>query len=280
MTENNLYYSVDENVPFDMVACIKALVAGVVASIPLAIAYDYAIIYIPSIYINAFILGAFVFALGRIISKVLYQSKNRHIVGAFVVGCIVGVVALYVSWVVWLSIRQSHGYMFSFDDVKAIMLHPLNMRNEIIKTNTTGTRWFGRSSGPVTGVILWIVRGLEALMMMLGTALFSAQNIDKPFSEEDDDRFDEEELPTKFAVFVDKTQSITCLENGDFSHIKPHSPENPNYMTATLYSDQARKTFYLTLTEHIHDGKDTDEEDIVEYLSISPANAQKIQTII
>ncbi len=138
----------------------------------------------------------------------------------------------------------------------------------------------GRSGGPVTGVVLWIVRGIEALIMIMGTALFSAQNIDKPFSEEDDDRFDEEELPTKFAVFVDKTQAIASLENGDLSHIKPHSPENQNYMTATLYSDQARKTFYLTLTAHIQDGKDTDEEDIVEYLSISPANAQKIQTII
>lgn len=126
--------------------------------------------------------------------------------------------------------------------------------------------------------------------------MFSTQSLDKPFSEDDDDWYDERTLETKFVPLTteraDKKilqsqlgEVISVLEDGDFADVV--SCDDANYdgdehMIATLYSDKMKKSFYITLVEHrrVSDEKDLESVDIVQYLSISPKNAGLFENLM
>lgn len=142
----------------------------------------------------------------------------------------------------------------------------------------------------MNGLFLWIIWIIEALVLLVGTIIFSRNGLDEPFSEEDDDRYDQRDLATLFApltierkkkklITTEENELIARLESGDFSDLVPLGEsdyEGQEYVTITLYSDKMKKSFYVTITEYRTTSQDNELEasPLVTYLSVDPEKAK------
>jgi hypothetical protein len=154
---------------FTVAGVVQGLLAGGLAAIVMAFLYAYAILYIPFIYINFFLAVGYGGILGAIVAFVLKarQVRSTPVTAAVALG--VGFIALYASWAVWV-----YGILGRADlkrDLVAIATHPVDLWSLILQINDVGAWKLGGSTP--TGIILWIVWGLEAAII-IGAAIGSA----------------------------------------------------------------------------------------------------------
>jgi hypothetical protein len=142
------------------------LFGGLLMGFVLAFVYAYMIAYIPFIYLNLLCTTGYTLALGFVIGWLLKSGKMRNpAVGVFA-AVAVSLISYYFCWAVWLSAMLSRSNV----DVSAFALatHPAALLDLILRVNEKGAWTLGRGSTPVTGVILWVVWGVEALAVLIG----------------------------------------------------------------------------------------------------------------
>lgn len=151
---------------------IQTLLAGVGTSISLGIAYSYASVYIPFVYVHFLLTGAFGLVLGLIVKGAARSGRIRNrFVPAFI-GLMSGLVGLYFAWGAEILARKmlppNAGFLLAF-------------RPEMIWTFAqwayeNGLWSIGRHvNGPVTGVFLAVVWLIEAAFIV-GLATFFPWN--------------------------------------------------------------------------------------------------------
>src|SRR5262249_44091916 len=88
---------------FSPVGVLKALVVGLLVSVPAAFVYSYAIVYIPIVGIISFVLtGGFALAVGAAVGALLRSGKVRNQAVAVGTALPVGLFALWAAWVTWV----------------------------------------------------------------------------------------------------------------------------------------------------------------------------------
>jgi len=149
---------------------LLTLVGGGTAGVVLGAVYGLLIFYSPFVYINAiitFVLGA---ALAFSVGSCAKFGKIRNAGVVTVLGLLIAVAAYYVHWVVWVE-RVSG----------AELLDPGQMWSFVSTMNALGP-WsiFGWTP---TGLALWAIWGIEALIIVGMGALGAHGIIDIPFCE-------------------------------------------------------------------------------------------------
>lgn len=286
------YYQPSNKMP---PAGILALLAGgMIAALALALVYIYAVWYIPFVYINFILCLGFGLGLGAVLAILVRAGKLRSPGAVGTLALLVGLVAVYLEWGVFLTLlfnSESTGSgadadtstSFSFSLFADILAHPAAMWVAMQKINETGT-WSLKGSTP-SGVFLAIIWVIEAVIILGGTYLMAKAQATEPFSETSNEWATEETLPHPLTFAQDVATTRTALESGQFHHLTPHTTAESEAPFARLKLHSAPNDpncRYLTLenvtTTLDKKGKPSQSTaTVVQHLAISPANFQELQ---
>ena len=286
------YYQPSNKMP--LAGIIGLLAGGLVAALLLALVYIYAVWYIPFVYINFFLCLGFGLVLGAALALLVRAGKLRNpgAVGALAV--LVGLVAVYLEWGVYLTLlfnSESTGTgadadtstSFSLSLFADIIAHPGAMWLAMQKINETGS-WSLKGSTP-SGVFLAVIWVIEAVIILGGTYLMARAQATEPFSETSNEWATEETLPHPLTFAQDVATTRTALESGQFHHLAPHTAAETEAPFARLKLHSAPNDpncRYLTLenvtTTIDKKGKASQSTaTVVQHLAISPAHFQELQ---
>ncbi len=175
----DLYYK--HSGRFTPFGVLVGLFVGLAGSLPLAWLYSYGIIEMPYLKLRAFSTLFFALGIGWCAGMGLVGGKVRSGSIAAVVGLIVSVLALYVSWVTWILQIFLIGRMTlkSFD----LLFHPVVVWQIIRRIHEVGT-WGTSGSEATHGMELTVIWSVEALTI-LGVAIATVIAVvrKKPFCE-------------------------------------------------------------------------------------------------
>ena len=222
---------------FTLSGLLRGLVVGSFFGAGLAVAYAYAILYVPLAgYITALLTGGFGLFLGVSIGLPLKTGKTRNRRAAVLCALPVVLGAFYVSWAVWVFafLRRSGGEGVP---LQALLLHPRDLWDTIVQINAVGP-WRLKGLRP-TGAWLWALWGIEALTV-IGLGLLGAQTtLDQPFCERCE-LWTEEEKELLALAPVDREELVRRLETDDldtaFRKLGPPAEDNPKCLLVSLQS--------------------------------------------
>lgn len=288
------YYRPSHKMPLGGV--LLTLLGGVLAAAVLAVVYIYAVWYIPFVYANFILCAGFGIGLGLVLALLGRAGKLRSPRGMGTLAVVVGLVALYLQWGVWLTLlfnAETTGTGDSADTTTSfslpllldILTHPGAMWEALLEVNTTGT-WSLKGSTP-SGIFLGLIWVVEAAVILVATYLVGSSRADEPFSELANEWADEETLAHPVAYAHDPAATRVALESGrfddtlaphleatdlgQFAHLKLHcAPNDPScaylsYENVTKSLDKKGKPEQKT-------------QAVVQYLAVSPATVQALRS--
>ena len=254
----SLYYQPSNKMP--LAGAATFLIGGVLAAIVLAFVYVYAVWYIPFIYINFLLCAGFGLLLGYVLMQLVKSGKLRSPGGVALLTVLVGLVAVYIQWGIYLTLLYSSETVgtgpdadttthFSLATLGEVLSSPGTMWQAMQEINETGT-WNLKGTTP-TGLFLWAIWVVEAVVIVGGAYFVAVSQADEPFSELADEWADEETLTRPVAFATDAHATRAALEGGQHQTLILHpdtSDELAPYSRLKLYAapnDDACR--YLTL---------------------------------
>lgn len=275
------------------------LAGGVAAAAVLAVVYIYAVWYIPFMYANLIVCLGFGLLLGAALAWLARVGKLRSPWGVGQLAILVGLVAVYLEWGVFLTLlynSQTTGAgadadtstSFSFSLFADIITSPVGMWNTIRQVNDTGTWSLGHSSTNtqmVSGVLLWLVWAGEVAVIMGGAYWLAHLKASEPYSEASDEWAATETLPCPLSYVEDAPGTRAALENGRFEQLMPYDDQAGTRSFARLqlyHAPNDPNCRYLTLqnvtTTLDKKGKATQRvTTVLKYLAVSPAAYQELR---
>lgn len=284
---------------FSPVSIILFLILCVTLFPVLGAIYTYAVWYIPFIYVSflmTFGLGA---GVGFLISKiVIHIGKVRSPKVAFSLVVLGAIVAIYVGWAVWadLIINSAEAAGFSdmtvqkssmdLEQVLFFLTHPTLLFQLMADINDYGT-WGFSSGSSVSGFFLWIVWGLEAIIILATVIIFGARGLGKPFCEKSNKWFKEIALPPTSYIFS-KPDLVRELEQGSdriLSTLNLYDVvfDNMSYSQFTVFSSD-HDEHYLTAVnmKKMVDNRgevNYEEDDVIEHIEITTKTLNLLQNV-
>ncbi len=151
---------------------------GIAGMIILSFIYAYISVYSPIAgYISIFFVGGFGFSLGLMLSLLGHWGKCRNTGFLYLAGFIIGLLALYVSWVIFIyALLNKGGDGTQQYDLFGMMLSPGGIWAFMKSLNATG--WYSIKSWTPSGTALWVFWGIEAAIILGLSTLLSTSSID------------------------------------------------------------------------------------------------------
>lgn len=236
------------------------LLLSVTAMPILGLIYSYCIWYIPFIYINFILAGAFGFIAGTLINKfVIKKGKVRNGSLSFLFGLLGGAIALYFHWAVWVDLVINAGESYGSDSVGItvsnisilqvfnLALEPTTLFAIIGEINEYGT--WGIRGGSVSGTFLSVIWIIELLIIVGVTLLSSSGQSSAPFCEMSDKWYDENKL-TPYLYIDNHQEIIDAITKSDEDYISSLNFAEDlrlDHCIFTLYTSTYSEN-YLTIT--------------------------------
>jgi hypothetical protein len=175
---------------FDITLTPMSVIIIVLASLVLSIIYVALQWFIPFIYLNVFITVGF--GLGLAIAGYLAVrfAKIRNPYVGVLLGVAAGLAGLYSQWALYMSLMsQADGNIagvwaktsFNLSTYLLVLLHPSVLFQAMPALNEVGT--FSIKSAQVSGILLWIVWLIEALIIVAIPVFATWSFAAAPFSE-------------------------------------------------------------------------------------------------
>jgi hypothetical protein len=185
-----------------------ALIVPIAVGFPLGYVYAYLIKWIPFIYLNVFITAGYGGVVGFLAGWMLKFGKVRNNVLAVLCGLLAGISGLYLGW-------NGHIHAY-FEDSPAFCLPAEILRG--MKYLYEHGSWTLKGE-TITGVILAIVWGVEALMIIgLSTLVSYVMISGTPFCERTESWLDQEKKISTLEPFTQPAQ-LESFKAGDLSSL-------------------------------------------------------------
>jgi len=271
---------------FDPLAFLYFILIALIALPILGLAYAYALWYIPIIYVNFIIAGAFGFVIAWLVSKLIVgKGKVRNVGLTIALSILAGLIALYFHWAVWVDLVINAGESYGTDrmgitvsNIKILQtfylaLHPSVLFDFIGKINETGT--WGIKGSTVSGTFLTVIWVIETLIIVGIAAIIPIAASKKPFCELGNEWFDEKELPA-FNFIEDEPQMIKDLESSNpevFATLTRTNDLENNHSIFSLYTSKHNES-YLTIANQVatlnkKDELELEENEFIEYVYLN-----------
>lgn len=211
------YYSHSGRAPFG--GLLLGLVLGLVASPVLALIYSYVTLYLPFIYINFLISLGFGIGVGLPVGFGLKTGKVRNTPVALLLGGTVSLWAFYFVWAIWvfaLLQRAGSGDVGLLD----VIFNPLGLGSVILKINETGA--WTLFSFPVSGIMLWAVWAIEALIILILPLIMAWVFVSDPYCETCNRWTEEEKAVREFKCVVPPEELKEIVRRKDYGILLGH----------------------------------------------------------
>ena len=244
---------------FSPLSFIYFILISVIALPILGLIYAYCIWYIPFPYITFLIAAGFGLLIVLLINTlVVGKGKVRNPLLAMVFGLLAGLIGLYFHWAIWVDLVLNAGESYGNSrigvtvsnikilDVFALALNPGKLFELIGEINKYGT-WGFKGSTP-TGVFLYLIWGVELLIVVGISSYLPNFRARQPFCEKGNEWFKEKELQG-FSYIEDTLKMKKGLEKGDdsaFEDITSVESLEQDHSIFTLYSSKHNEN-YLTI---------------------------------
>jgi hypothetical protein len=173
-----------------------ALIVPIAAGFPLGYVYAYLIKWIPFIYLNVFIVAGYGGVVGFLAGWMLKIGKVRNNTLATLCGLLAGIVGLYMGW---------NGHVHAYFEGAPIFCLPAEILKGMKYLYEHGS-WTLKGE-MVTGIVLAIVWGIEALMIISLSTLVSYVMISgSPFCERTESWLDQEKKISTMEPFTQPAQ--------------------------------------------------------------------------
>ena len=194
---------------FGPLAIPLSLVSGALAAVILAYLYSYAVYYIPFVYLNFFLTLGLGLLVGGATGIGGMLGKSRSGLLGALGGVVTGVFAVYFSWVVYVHI-VFEGDVWVFE--------PAPLFDAVLRIAEEGV-WQIRSIRP-TGIALYIVWTIEALIIVGGAGFLGAGMAMQPFCEACGRWVDDEKKIRPLSALRNPGALKRQLEAGDMSQLR------------------------------------------------------------
>lgn len=268
---------------FPPLAAAAALVAGLLACVPLAFAYSYIIVYIPVIgTITVFLTIGYGALAGFVAGLAMQRAKVRSRVVSLATAIPVGIFALWASWVTWVYaiLRRSDADVGLLD----LVLDPAALWRVILIINEKGA-WNLKGMAP-TGGVLWALWGIEAAIILGLGVTVGLGMVREPFCEACN-RWCAEVKGIAVLGSTSKDEIVPRLEQGDYAVLRePPPPTEAAYTRIDLHQCPSCKgTTTLTATGVTvvpkKGGKpEVKERVLLEFLLLPEADLSTLQTVL
>ena len=141
---------------------VLSLMGGAAAGFVLAAIYAYFIIFVPFIYVRVLGTVGLGFGVGWATGYALGLGKIRNMKAVYGIIGAVSLITLYSAWVMWIyGLLDREGEIVSF---WAVALQPWVVWDIMRSLNATGV--WSLKGAEVSGVVLWVIWGIEALIIL------------------------------------------------------------------------------------------------------------------
>ena len=260
--------------------------------------YTYAIWYIPLIYINFLVTGAFAIIIGILLKFIVIRfGKVRNVKLGLIFGFVGGTLALYSHWVVWADLIINSGEVIgngrigvissstNLDELLIIAQNPkllFELMSEVSKSGSWSIFGF-----TVSGILLWIVWIIEAVVIYLGAIITGYHDPKAPFCERSNKWFKETEL-NPMSFIMSKLDLVQELEQGSdkiLSTMRLHDVvmDNTSYSQFTVFSSDFDE-YYLSVSNmnKTIDSKgevNYEEDEVIQHIEISTRVFSLLQNV-
>lgn len=239
--------------------------------------YAYICVYSPIAgYISFIFVLGFMFVVGFAVSQFGVVAKCRNPMAMKLLGGLVGSMAMYASWVVFVYALLNR---FSEEDpnlsLVGMFFQPAVLWEVVGSINESG--WYSIKSFTPTGGVLWFLWGVEAVVVIGGSALMADMMInDKVFCEHCNTWLEEDD-PTHLAQ-PQAVELSSQVKAGNIDALEQlgvlSSDQYPRYDLTTLLCPNCGKTTAFKMDEVTatvdNEGKSsTDSNSVIPLTTIS-----------
>jgi len=282
----HFYYKPSGKIPVKgiFISLITAFLITVILSI-IYIALQW---FIPFIYFNFFIAAGLGFGIGGGVFIAIGSGKIRNTKYEYVLAVLCGLLGWYCQWALFVSLMsEADGSMgggmwvrssFNLSGFWYILTHPDILFQAMLSLNDAGT--FTLKHNTVSGILLWVVWVIEALIVIGAPMLFSLSGRStSPFSEQNDQWMEERNVEGKLKTVTDPDQMIRELNTGNLKSLKDFLPADDlsnDYTTLRVYESPGDPVNYISVTNVSHKADKKGElkketKTVIEYFRIIAA---------
>ena len=224
------------------------LIGGVAGGIVLAWVYQLFIDWIPLVYFSFFATLIFGLALGYLMGSALHWGHCRNNALATALTVVVSLVAIAASYgCAYYRVASDLASKKSVPTSEVVQRLPLGKYLEI----RVESGWkLGRGGGlPISGVFVYVVWALEALMILGGAVVTARSVIEKPYCEDCLKWSEEETLGRKSSVSPEVVSRAAAQGSIDELIAAPSDPAGTSALVYKLHAcNDCLQLAYLTIT--------------------------------
>lgn len=256
-----------------------------------ALAYAYADVYCPIAgWVTALIVAAYVFALGALVGQVGTWAKVRSEGFMALAGVATGLLGLYAAWAAFEVAVFNRGSTDEKLSYVVVLLSPGGMWGFARAIAQEG--WYSIGGATPSGLALWLLWGIEALVIVLGTAAIAGGwHSDHVFCEPCDRWCDDAETTPHLALPEGGVEAIAPAVEGRadgvtvLEGLAPIAADAPSLLKVDLKRcPTCEQTFAVRLrlvTNGVDEkgNKRTETKDLSKRLLVEPAIFRRLEAL-
>lgn len=269
---------------------------GLFASIVTALLYSIAIYYMPFVYINFLLSIIFGVTLAFFLQPGILLGKVRAPGKLFLIGTAIAVLALYLQWIVHLSLLihtgdalyssttwrfgtiAFHKTTLDFSLMLEMAFSPALVWEAIQFLYAEGS-WSIGEGDPISGKFLGAIWIIEAIIIVVVSVCTVSLLGNRPFSEKDNRWLKKKKLSTRFAASDAVLNNLSRIEEGAFDMVLSSSrvAKDRDNISVILYHDRAEEEGYVDLDLNVYgEDKNVHTSELFRGLRIAPVHIRRI----
>lgn len=244
MIEEKIYKHSGESNSFGFLA---AFGLGAALAILLGFAYNFLIIMIPIVYINFFMSLGFGLILGYGVKFFSRIGKIRNDIQIYSLAGLAGYLGFVFQWIAYFVFLNSGEHSFqAYQNNLDLFYNPVLFLDLLLDLNKVGS--WGMFGITFTDFPLWIIWGLEALLIIGMPVLITYKHPIVPFSENFNKWYPKYILKNQFEHISTQKQFKESLSQDVFGAIDHlHYGEPYRYSEVSIYYIEKEKTQFLSV---------------------------------
>jgi hypothetical protein len=264
--------------------------------------YSLLLWYIPFIYIHFIFTGGYGFILVLLLNKILKICKVRNNKTAKYFAILTGIFAVYFIWTSYVTLLYNAGETIS-SNINTYKLRGLSLTKTFFNIGDfigisftpsiiTKTMSFLYDNGAwsirsitVKGFFLALIWFLEAIIIIVVPWLIGTEQVNEPFSEQNNSWFEKKKLPYFIKQPENLDNFLEALKNGNSSILNALEYDNQNsldYYQITTFAHSKEMIAYINLSNvkvtFDDKGKESnDEKELIKNVKVSLSDLKNLE---